>query len=99
MGIFSSGFQRDLGRRLGHFADVLAPRLRLAGPALLVSTTNITSGSPPMSRMPPRLFSSLSRSRVSCSTSFLVRPAVSPDSCSSRLFIRLIELGIVFPLV
>ena len=52
-----------------------------------------------MSRMPPRLFSSLSRSRVSWSTSFLVRPAVSPDSCSSRLLKRLIELEMVFQLV
>src|SRR5215210_3257344 len=55
----------------------------IASSSLLVSTTNMTSGRPPMSRMPPRLFSSLSRSRVSWSTSFLVRPAVSPDSCSS----------------
>ena len=71
----------------------------IASSSLLVSTTNMTSGSPPMSRMPPRLFSSLSRSRVSWSTSFLVRPAVSPDSCSSRLLRRLIELEMVFQLV
>ena len=65
----------------------------IASSSLLVSTTNMTSGSPPMSRMPPRLFSSLSRSRVSWRTSFLVRPAVSPDSCSSRRLEPLDRVG------
>src|SRR6185369_6169814 len=34
IGVFSSGFQRGFGRRLGHLADVLALRDGLAGPAL-----------------------------------------------------------------
>jgi hypothetical protein len=52
--------------------------------SLLVSITNMMSGMPPMSLMPPSDSSSLSRSRVSCSSSFLVRPpAVSPSRPSS----------------
>ena len=46
--------------------------------SLLVSMTNIRSGSAPMSLMPPSERSSLSFSRVSWSSSFLVRPCVSP---------------------
>src|SRR3954468_4838724 len=71
----------------------------IASSSLLASITKMTSGRPPMSRMPPSESSNLSRSRVSCSTSFLVRPAVSPESCSSRLLKRLIEPEIVFQLV
>src|SRR3546814_8744280 len=52
-----------------------------------------------MSRMPPSDSSSLSRSRVSWSTSFLVSPCVSPESCSSSAFMRLIDCEIVFQLV
>ena len=36
----------------------------MASSSLFASMTNITSGMPPMSRIPPRLISSLSRSRV-----------------------------------
>ena len=71
----------------------------IASSSLLASITNITSGMPPMSRMPPSEFSSLSRSRVSWSTSFLVRPVVSPESCSSSIFMRLIDWLMVFQLV
>ena len=42
--------------------------------SLLVSITNRMSGRPPISLMPPSARSSLSRSRVSFSSSFLVRP-------------------------
>ena len=44
----------------------------MAMSSLLVSITNIRSGMPPMSLMPPSESSSLSRSRVSWSSSFLV---------------------------
>ncbi len=63
----------------------------IARSSLLASITNITSGMPPMSRMPPSETSSFSRSRVSWSTSFLVKPETSPDSISSSAFRRRIE--------
>ena len=71
----------------------------IASSSLLASITNITSGTPPMSRIPPSESSSLSRSRVSWSTSFLVRPAVSPESCSSSALRRLIDCEMVLQLV
>ena len=52
-----------------------------------------------MSLMPPRERSSLSFSRVSWSSSFLVRPWVSPASSSSKDLRRLIELEMVRQLV
>ncbi len=71
----------------------------MARSSLFASITNITSGMPPMSRMPPSDSSSLSRSRVSWRTSFLVKPEVSPASCSSSILRRLIEPEMVFQLV
>ncbi|CNI13824.1 Uncharacterised protein [Mycobacterium tuberculosis] len=49
--------------------------------SLLVSTTQIADGTLAMSRMPPRLRSSLFFSRVSIKISFLVRPS-KPPVCS-----------------
>ena len=67
--------------------------------SLLVSITNSRSGRPPISLMPPSDLLSLSRSRVSCSTSFLVRPLASPASISSSCFRRRIDWEMVFQLV
>ena len=51
----------------------------IASSSLLASITNMTSGNAAhVADAAERLSSSLSRSRVSWSTSFLVRPAVSP---------------------
>ena len=67
--------------------------------SLLVSITNIRSGMPPMSLMPPRESSSFCCSRVSCRSSFLVRPSppVSKRPSSSRR--RAIEAEMVRQLV
>ena len=58
--------------------------------SLLRSITNIKSGMPPISLIPPKALSSLSRWRVYFKSSFLVRPKVSSDSsspsCSSNFF-------------
>ncbi|MNC91752.1 hypothetical protein D3C83_80640 [compost metagenome] len=67
--------------------------------SLLVSMTNSTSGTPPISLMPPSARSSLSRSRVRLSCSFFVRPWAPCASCSSMFFSRLIELEMVFQFV
>ncbi len=61
--------------------------------SLLVSTTQIADGTFAMSRMPPRVRSSLFFSRVSMRISFLVRPSKPPvcsiDSSSFRRCRRL----------
>ena len=71
--------------------------------SLLVSTTTRMFGRSPMSLMPPKARSSLSRSRFRLSSSFLVRPVtsseLSSDNCSSNSRKRLIELEIVFQFV
>ena len=79
------------------------PSLRASFTAMsswLTSTMNSASGSPFMSLMPPRLRSSLSRSRVSCSTSFLTRCSMLPSSLiPSSCFKRFTEARMVRKLV
>ena len=72
------------------------PSLRASPTAMcsfLVSTIQTALGTFDMSRMPPRVFSSLSFSRVSMRISFLVRPSKPPvcsiDSSSLRRWRRL----------
>ena len=61
--------------------------------SLLVSITNSRSGRPPISLMPPSDLLSVSRSRVSCSSSFLVRPLASPASSLLELLQAADRLG------
>ena len=98
-----TGYKRSVGSELeSTTATTGMPSLRASATAmcsLLVSITTRTLGSPPISLIPPRARSCLSRSRVRFSSSFLVRPTLS----SARLFSisrkRLIELEIVFQFV
>jgi hypothetical protein len=62
----------------------------IASSSLLASITNITSGMPPMSRMPPAKAQAC-RARGSAEDFLLGEAAVSPESCSSSVFRRLID--------
>ncbi len=61
----------------------------------------VADGVRPISRIPPRVFSSLSRSRLSCSSSFFVRPepATLSKSISSSSLSRLMRWCTVWKLV
>ena len=80
------------------------PSLRASLTAMcsfLVSTTQIALGTRVMCRIPPSERSSLSRSRLRCSSSFLVRvePATSSKSTSSSSLSRCSRLNTVPKLV
>ncbi len=81
-----------------------SPSLRASSTArcsFLVSTIHTAEGTLPMSRMPPRVFSSLSFSRLRMRSSFFVRPepATSSKSISSSSLRRVRRLEIVLKLV
>ena len=72
---------------------------RMAMASLLVSITNMMSGMPPMSLMPPSDSSSLSFSRCRFSSSFLTRPSPPDSSRPSSSRRRAIEPDTVRQLV